>query len=167
MPKPYDLSLDELTTLAAAVANEPVRHELLNEFGQKHGADALAHMLGEYIALTLQVQEHARGFLEMFGIVDGQLTDREAEDLNVPTIAGALEGAHKAIHPAVPGMCKSCAYRLGSVPSQCLPTIQDAQYAIDNCAQFMCHETLDGDDEPTRMCAGFVHARALQESTNA
>lgn len=36
--------------------------------------------------------------------------------------------------------CGTCAFRLGTVPNRCLPTVSDALKCVIECKDFMCHE---------------------------
>lgn len=50
--------------------------------------------------------------------------------------------------------CKSCAFRAGTVPNGCLPTVMDALKATMEGEPFMCHQHFDKDGNPTELCAG-------------
>lgn len=52
-------------------------------------------------------------------------------------------------------MCKSCAYRPGTVPNGCLQTQMDCLKSVIEGRPFLCHAPKDG-----KMCAGWVRARA-------
>lgn len=50
--------------------------------------------------------------------------------------------------------CKSCAFRAGTVPNGCLPTVMDALKATLEHTPFMCHQHFDKDGSATDLCAG-------------
>lgn len=54
--------------------------------------------------------------------------------------------------------CKSCAFRLGTIPNQCAPTVMDALKCVIEKRDFMCHEHFDADGNPTELCAGYLLA---------
>ena len=52
--------------------------------------------------------------------------------------------------------CKSCAFRDGTVPNGCLPTLGDAMKCVfGGDTDFLCHEDLTRQ----KLCHGFVAAR--------
>jgi hypothetical protein len=54
--------------------------------------------------------------------------------------------------------CKSCAFRLGTIPNRCAPTVMDALKCVMEKREFMCHEHFDDDGNPTELCAGWALA---------
>jgi hypothetical protein len=89
---------------------------------------------------------------------------------NRPSLEGAALGAQLARltvssidvfrrrHGEPPEMCRSCAFRAGTVPNRCLPTVGDALKCVMEIEPFSCHEGLDDDGEPTRLCQGWAIA---------
>jgi hypothetical protein len=151
----YKLERAEAAELQGIVSQpSDVRQELLRRYAEARGSEALAHLFAEFIGLANSVEDNAQSFLWVAAIVDGKMSDREVEKLNMPTIAGALAGVHIAIEP-VKGMCGGCAYRLGTHANQSPCTTEDAQYVFDCNLRFRCHDDLDEDGEPTRECAGY------------
>lgn len=63
----------------------------------------------------------------------------------------------------VPVRCGSCAFRAGTVPNGCLPTLANAvKCAVEN-DPFKCHEFKgwrDGSGEPVTTCAGYMLAQS-------
>jgi hypothetical protein len=158
----YNLTLAEAAELKLIAAQPSrVRQEWLRGYAKLHGTEALAHLFAEFIGLANSVESNARDFLYVSAIVDGNVHPHHVEQLNMPTILGALAGVAVAIEP-VKGMCGSCAYRLGTSPNQSECTTQDATDAPDNPWRFMCHHDLDEDGEPLAVCAGFEHVSKLR-----
>ncbi len=87
--------------------------------------------------------------------------------LNLPTPEGEELGRHMARFAdqeaeklsaaglPVPQRCIDCAFRAGSIPSGCPPTIMTAIKCVFEREPFSCHHGLDADGEPTRICAGY------------
>lgn len=159
----YNLNAEQLELLTAALkADADERKKILFAFAQDD-MESLVEVFAQFVELTKSVEENARGFMECMLCAYGNYTPRSAADTNFPSIEGAIEGAKLARKPAK-GMCDSCAFRLGTVPNQCLPTIADANQALGTiAAQFMCHYDLDENEEPVNLCAGFAAARAAEE----
>lgn len=57
---------------------------------------------------------------------------------------------------AIPPKCRSCAFRLGSLPNQCAETTVEAMWAACGTQGFACHHGLDADGQPTLDCAGLA-----------
>ena len=55
---------------------------------------------------------------------------------------------------AVPQRCNTCAFRKGTRPNGCVPTITDALKCVLEKVPFMCHEHRKGDAPP--VCAGYM-----------
>jgi hypothetical protein len=87
---------------------------------------------------------------------------------NVPSPMGAAMGADLARFcdveeakqliqfPRILPRCNECAYRLGTMPNQCLATVCDAFKCAVEGEPFFCHKGLREGDEPKRLCAGWV-----------
>lgn len=59
--------------------------------------------------------------------------------------------------PAFPDdRCQSCAYRGGTVPNGCLPTVMDALYSTLNREPFHCHQEFDAAGQPVQICKGWL-----------
>lgn len=88
--------------------------------------------------------------------------ERDCMIPNRPSLEGALLGkelarlADKAESEAVQKYpntkvrCKTCAFRLGTVPNRCVVTVMDALKCVMEQVPFFCHENRD---EP---CMGWV-----------
>lgn len=54
--------------------------------------------------------------------------------------------------------CKSCAFRRGTLPNGCLPTVMDALKCVADGTPFHCHQQFDDNGVPTDLCAGWAIA---------
>lgn len=61
----------------------------------------------------------------------------------------------------VPEPCTTCAFRAGSVPSQCDDTVMDALKCVLEGVPFLCHEPRKGSRTIDRACFGWMRARAF------
>ncbi len=87
---------------------------------------------------------------------------------NLPSPEGAELGAHVARvcdgreakllarGERPPTRCVDCAFRAGTVPNQCASTLMDAIKCLAEGHEFRCHHGVPDDEEPTRLCAGYV-----------
>lgn len=81
---------------------------------------------------------------------------------NLPTPEGTELGKHfvrfyeqeAAKQPPTAPRCDECAYRLGTVPNGCGPTLMTALKCIMEGEPFYCHKGAN-EGEPKRLCAGF------------
>lgn len=55
--------------------------------------------------------------------------------------------------------CASCAFKAGTFPNGCLTTVADATKCAVEGTPFFCHHNLDGDKNPTELCAGWMIAQ--------
>lgn len=77
---------------------------------------------------------------------------------NVPSRKGALLGEQIArLTPPVRGMCRTCAFRLGTYPNRCLQTVTAAVDCVIRGGIFHCHENFDDNGEEIP-CSGFLSA---------
>lgn len=86
---------------------------------------------------------------------------------NRPTAEGRALGvelarfadAAAAEHPELPERCRTCAFRLGTVPNGCVTTQMDALKCAIEGIVFLCHERpMDGPNCPIvdgSLCAGW------------
>lgn len=87
--------------------------------------------------------------------------------LNVPSAEGAELGEQLARFadmeeprvlaqfPGIKPRCNDCAFRRGTLPNQCLPTVMDALKCVVESSPFYCHKGIQEGDEPKRLCGGF------------
>lgn len=73
---------------------------------------------------------------------------------------GALSGISIAEGVDQAKTCGGCAFRVGTCANQSAITTGDADLCTHpGEGDFMCHEHLDAEGNPTRKCAGFTQAR--------
>lgn len=83
---------------------------------------------------------------------------------NLPTDEGRALGrelarlcdGEAAAHPDAPERCHDCAFRLGTPPNGCAPTLMDAMKCAIEGEPFLCH--IDG-----KACAGWALMRFGRE----
>lgn len=88
--------------------------------------------------------------------------------VNLPTAEGEELGKHLARFvdveiaerqkrgQLIPERCFDCAFRAGSFPNGCVPTVMTALKCVIEREEFSCHHGLDGEGNPTKPCAGWV-----------
>lgn len=76
---------------------------------------------------------------------------------NRPTFEGFELGYHLARFfeqaPQIAERCFTCAFRQGTDPNGCPPTVMDAMKCVMEGVPFYCHE------RPTELCGGYVCLR--------
>ena len=87
---------------------------------------------------------------------------------NVPTLEGAALGRELARlvdvaeaenlqrFPNQIPRCDDCAFRLGTTPNQCAPTLMDAVKCLVESEPFYCHKGVREGEAPRRLCTGWM-----------
>lgn len=155
----YSMSEDHAKSLAGIILlNLELRRLALAKIAKIEGPDAIVEMFAQFIGMANSVLSNSHDFLEIAGIVEAGLTDRQAGQINFPTHFGALMGVGLAKY-GCEKMCAGCAFRLGSHANQSPATTSDADWCGHPGEQaFMCHEDLD-EGGPTKICAGWLRLR--------
>lgn len=131
----------------------------LRRYEHEYGTEALLSLFAEFIGLANSVVANNREFIEEYAIRGCGLDQSQVEQLNLPTIHGALNGILNAVEP-VEGMCGDCAYRLGTCANQSPVTSVDAADAVSEYSGFNCHlKPSPEDDKLATICASYKAAR--------
>lgn len=77
----------------------------------------------------------------------------------IARLADESEARMRAHDMSPPPRCGDCAFRRGSLPNRCLPTVANALKSVIEGEPFFCHHGLDANGEATRVCAGWIAAR--------
>ncbi|VVP30279.1 hypothetical protein [Pseudomonas fluorescens] len=157
----YELTSVEAEFLLKVVqASTHEREGLLSRYAKSAGIDDAIRLITQVIGCANAVIENCRvGAVGML-ITEGGLHPHVAEDINLPTLAGAMSGVMLAAGVDPRGTCSGCVYRHGTHANQSPVTTEDAVYSASGCQKFMCHENLDHRGSPTQVCIG--HAKALK-----
>jgi len=65
--------------------------------------------------------------------------------------------------PGAAPPCSECAFVRGTVPNRCGPTLMDAIKCVVEAEPFYCHKGMNENDEPRRICAGYMAAMGAHE----
>jgi len=72
-------------------------------------------------------------------------------------LCDAAETEQRKRFPNHAERCKSCAFRLGTIPNGCPETLMDAVKCVIEGRDFLCHMTLGADGEPDGTpCRGWM-----------
>lgn len=161
----YHLIRQDAVLLAGAAGlPADVREICFEQYAAEHGVKALAILFAQFMGMANSVVANNREAIELFGIVEGGLMPQVAEQLNLPTIFGACNGAIIAQAVDQEPLCEGCAFRLGTVANQSPITTCDADWLSHPGEDpFWCHEDLNDKMEPTKACAGFAQLRAMRK----
>lgn len=93
--------------------------------------------------------------------------------VEIARMADEAEREMLARHPEAPVRCGDCAFRAGTTPNGCAPSLVTALECLRTGEPFYCHlgvveESFNGEvtsTEPTRVCAGFTAAMQQKERT--
>lgn len=159
----YELTSVEATFLLKVVqAPTHEREGLLSRYANSAGLGDAIRLLSQVIGCANAVIENCRVGAVGLLITEGGLHPHVAEDINLPTLAGAMSGVMLAAGVDPRGTCSGCVYRHGTHANQSPVTTEDALYSACGSQKFMCHENLDQRGSPTQVCIG--HAKALKEA---
>lgn len=162
----YRLSPIEAAFLRKVVqASTTDRMGLLTRYAKSAGIDDLVRVLAHLIGCANAVIENCKAAASDLLVTEGGLHPHVAEDLNMPTLAGAMSGLMLVDGIDPRGACSGCVYRQGSHANQSPVTTEDAAYTACVGKTFMCHEGLDARGNPTKVCIG--HAKALKADESA
>jgi hypothetical protein len=120
-----------------------------------------AELVADIIGMANSVVANTAELLKTEAVIRGWIWPHQAEQLNFPSMNGALMGVSLAHGVDAARVCATCAFRLGSVANQCAPTQHDAKDAVRGEFAFMCHEGVDEKDVAAAKhgCRGFALAR--------
>lgn len=97
------------------------------------------------------------------GLPPSERMSAEAAELGKRLERMAELGAEKLADQGleIPEPCGTCAFRAGSIPSQCDDTVLDALKCVLESRPFLCHEPREGERLVDRACYGWMRARAF------
>lgn len=157
----YELTSVEAGFLLKVVqAPAQEREGLLARYANSAGLNDAIRLFSQVIGCANAVIENCRVGAIGLLITEGGLHPHTAEDINLPTLAGAMSGAMLAAEVDPRGTCSGCVYRHGTHANQSPVTTEDAVYSACGSQKFMCHENLDQRGSPTQVCIG--HAKAIK-----
>lgn len=157
----YELTSVEAEFLLKVVqAPTQEREGLLSRYANSAGLEDAIRLLSQVIGCANAVIDNCRAGAIGLLITEGGLHPHTAEDINLPTLAGAMSGAMLAAGVDPRGTCSGCVYRHGTHANQSPVTTEDAVYSACGSQKFMCHENLDHHGNPTQVCIG--HAKAIK-----
>ncbi|TPG88078.1 hypothetical protein EAH72_33665 [Pseudomonas caspiana] len=157
----YELTSVEAEFLLKVVqASTHEREGLLSRYANSAGLGDAIRLLSQVIGCANAVIENCRVGAVGLLITEGGLHPHVAEDINLPTLAGAMSGSILAAGIDPRGTCSGCVYRHGTHANQSPVTTDDAVYSACGSQKFMCHENLDQRGSPTQVCIG--HAKAIK-----
>lgn len=147
----YHVSAAEAAYLMAALSGKSPPFEL--------PADVANRLLIEGLKLAKSLADNSRDWLETTAVINKLIHPSQVENLNVPTLEGAL--CHLVLVPRVNNRnrCTSCAFRPGTPASQAAGTTEYILECLESGEDFMCH--WDAEDYPKRICAGFAAVRKV------
>lgn len=160
----YSLTREDAVDLGG-MSSMPVdlREEVIIGLMKRRGQKAVIRMFANFMGLANSVVANMRDAIEVYAIVEGDMHPHSAEQLNLPDIFGACNGAGLTDRIDQSKLCDTCAFRLGTIANQCAPTTCDADYcAHPGERPFLCHEHEEG-EEPSKACAGFAQLRARRK----
>ncbi|TQC94702.1 hypothetical protein FK216_15580 [Moraxellaceae bacterium AER2_44_116] len=164
-PKPttqYDFSGNQANVLSVAI-NLPLQHRV-SFLAEQMSPDNLLLAFANFIGMANSVSENTFLAVEQILVECGVTHPDRLSGANLPTLTGALNGYELSQGISQKRTCKGCAYRKGTPANQSLITTTDASYCIDSYEDFHCHEKLDDNGQPVKLCAGHVQHKKHDEA---
>lgn len=144
---------DSESTLLSVLTIPTAPLDLKMELLRKHFAGAtvedVLRLLAEFTTLAASVEKNNRAALERALTADHSIAKEYVGRMNLPSLMGALKGSQMAVECGKK-MCGDCAFRLGSIPNQCLSTLCDAEEQRESGGMFDCHVNKGNE------CGGFA-----------
>ncbi|HGO9838641.1 hypothetical protein [Pseudomonas aeruginosa] len=160
-PVDYQISAADAHELAGAVLlPADLRRQVLEKMAAQRNLAAMLDLFAQVLGMANAVAENCRAMVELILIERGE-HPHTAEQANLPTMFGALQGVVLAATVDPRGTCAGCAYRLGTPANTSPVTTSDAIYCRQELSRFYCHADLDDQGNPVRTCVG--HAKAMKQ----
>lgn len=156
----YDFDQNHVDILSVAILL-PAK-DRMEWLAEKISPSDLLDVLSNFIGMANSVQENAAEMLNMILLEHGIGHPDRTSNANLATLSGALRGITLSLGTNQKRTCKGCAYRKGTAANQSLVTTSDADYCIDSNTDFFCHEKVDANGNPVKLCAGHVQAKKKQ-----
>ncbi|KRU60506.1 hypothetical protein AN450_23745 [Pseudomonas aeruginosa] len=137
-----------------------LRRQVLEKMAAQRDPATMLDLFAQVLGMANAVAENCRAMVELILIERGE-HPHTAEQANLPTMFGALQGVVLAATVNPRGTCAGCAYRLGTPANTSPVTTSDAIYCRQELSRFYCHADLDDQGNPVRTCVG--HAKAMKQ----
>lgn len=145
-----------------------IRVKVLQRYLRDNGADALVALFAQFMGLANSVVANNREMVELILITEAGMTPATAEQSNLPTVFGALQGVTIAAGIDQSKLCHGCAFRLGTVANQSPVTTSDADWCSHPGEKnFLCHMDGQAEGQHRKACAGFAQLRARRSKESA
>lgn len=138
------------------------RLQAIRRWRKRNGYLATLRLFAQFIGAANAIVANNRIAIEDIMIEAGIAHPCRTVGFNQPTIPGAAAGAILSAMVDQAKTCAGCAYRLGTPANTSPVTTEDARHCLEENETFFCHETLDEDGKPTRICRGHAQA-AIRE----
>lgn len=157
----YRISAADAHELAGAVLlPADLRRQVLEKMAAQRDPATMLDLFAQVLGMANAVAENCRAMVELILIEHGE-HPHTAEQANLPTMFGALQGVVLAATVNPRGTCAGCAYRLGTPANTSPVTTSDAIYCRQELSRFYRHADLDDQGNPVRTCVG--HAKAMKQ----
>lgn len=147
--------------LGVVLVPADMRRQALERMSAQRTADQMLELFAQVLGMANAVAENCRAMVELILVTDGGMHPHTAEQANLPSMFGALQGVLLATGVDPRGTCAGCAYRLGSPANTSPITTTDARHCQQELTKFFCHAEFDEAGEPVKQCIG--HAKALRQ----
>lgn len=142
-PTDYQISAADAHELAGAVLlPADLRRQVLEKMAAHRDPATMLDLFAQVLGMANAVAENCRAMVELILIERGE-HPHTAEQANLPTMFGALQGVVLAATVNPRGTCAGCAYRLGTPANTSPVTTSDAIYCRQELSRFYCHADLD------------------------
>lgn len=159
----YAITAADAERLSGAVLlPADMRLLVLQKMAAQRSPDAMLDLFAQVLGMANAVAENCREMLELILVTEGGMHPHTAEQANLPTMYGAMQGVILAAGIDPKGTCHGCAYRLGSPANTSPITTSEAENCQRELKQFFCHAEFDDQGQPTKPCVG--HCKAMKGS---
>ncbi|MBX8556991.1 hypothetical protein K5D56_25510 [Pseudomonas cichorii] len=163
--------IDELTAIEAEFLSKVVeassqeRETLLSRYAKSAGVDDVIRLFSQMIGCANAVIGNCRlGAIDLL-ITKGGEPLHVAEDINLPTLAGAISCVKLAVGVEPPGGRSGCVFRHGTHFNQSPVTTEDATYPAQVC---ICHakafSAVNVADRESPLASACLETQSLREA---
>lgn len=156
MKTSYRITSDDVNMLMGILSvPTDMRGEVMRLSLDGRSRDSIIELFAQFIGMCVSVEENATEMVEDYLVMEGIKHPCSYLNMNTPSLFGALMGIGNTVEPTE-GMCGGCAFRLGTKANQARITSIDAKDCSEDGDRFSCHEDLQDNGEPSRVCAGWA-----------
>jgi hypothetical protein len=152
--KPDNAGAEALAALS--VLSYEDRLSQIKRLRREHGIEWVLRLFNDTIGMANSVTDNSHEMVKFVALMNADLHQQDVDKISLPSMLGAAMGAAAAALCEDVKVCDGCAFKIGSIANQCVPTQADVRHITADDGRFLCHvDGLEG-DKPTQACKGWA-----------